>query len=250
VDRFCEQIVYQHRGKVKITLLADHGHNMADGKRVSFRKSLESAGFRVSRRLETDRDVIPVKYGLVTYAAFYTNNPAGVADVLLQDPATSLACYPVGDAIQVRTVNGCALIRCENNRFSYTTEKGDPLLLNGIMETLRLQGTVEEGGFVEDRVLFEATEGHVYPDALRRIWQAFHGLVEHPADLVVCLQDGWYHGSASFDAMSGDIVSTHGSLNQINSNTFVLTMLGPLPPVMRLEEVLPELEKQKESRSR
>jgi hypothetical protein len=39
------------------------------------------------------------------------------------------------------------------------------------------------------------------------------------------------------------VSSTHGSLNGINSTTFVMTMLGDLPPALRSREVLPALEK-------
>ena len=37
------------------------------------------------------------------------------------------------------------------------------------------------------------------------------------------------------------VASTHGSLNQPDSMTFAMTMLGELPPALRLEEVMPNL---------
>jgi len=67
--------------------------------------------------------------------------------------------------------------------------------------------------------------------------------VKKPADLIVCLRDGWVHGSKFFYTMIGGATSTHGSLNQLNSATFVITMLGNLPPALRPEEVMPALDK-------
>ncbi|HPY77959.1 MAG TPA: hypothetical protein PLQ45_08970, partial [Anaerohalosphaeraceae bacterium] len=174
--------------------------------------------------------------------AFYTHNPAPVADALLASPAAALACYPTPQGVCVRTRDGSALISYHDGRYRYAPDSGDPLQLNPILDNLRQQGLIAEDGFIEDRVLLDATQNHIYPDPLRRIWLAFHGLVQHPADLIICLHDGWYHGSASFDRLSGGAVSTHGSLNQINSTTFVLTMTGPLPPALRLEEIMPALQ--------
>ena len=66
--------------------------------------------------------------------------------------------------------------------------------------------------------------------------------MQKPADLIVCLKDGWCHGSGVFDLLIGGATSTHGSLNQLNSATFLLTMQGATPPALRLEEIMPILE--------
>ena len=243
IDRFCEEIVYERRGRVKISLLADHGHNMSGRGRVSFTKRLEKAGFRVRNSLEELRDVVTIKYGLVTYAAFHTHQPAAVAHVILQDPAASIACYPQDDAVIVQAIDGKAGIFHKNGRYRYRSDIGDPLMLLPILNQLKKQGKIDDDGYVEDRDLFDATVTHEYPDPLRRIWQAFHGLVKKPADLIVCLRDGWVHGSKFFYTMIGGATSTHGSLNQLNSATFVITMLGNLPTALRPEEVMPALDK-------
>ncbi len=242
IDRFCEEIVFERQGRVKITLLADHGHNMSGRGRLSFTKRLEKAGFRVRDSLEDLRDVVTIKYGLVTYASFYTHQPAAVAHVLLQDPATTIACYPQEDAVIVQTIAGRAKVFHKNGRYRYQVEFGDPLLLLPILTQLQEQGKIDKDGYIEDRALFDATVTHEYPDPLHRIWQAFHGLVKKPSDLIVCLRDGWVHGSKFFYTMIGGATSTHGSLNRLNSTTFVITMLGELPPALRPEDVMPALE--------
>ena len=241
VDQLCEQIFYERRGQVQITLLADHGHHMSGRGRVSFKELLKENGYCLTDRLKESTDVVTVEYGLVTYAAYFTADPAGVAKVLLQDQVTTIACYPQKDAVVLRSIDGMALLRHENGRYSYDVKKGDPLQLKNIIEQLRQQGKIDKDGFIDDQALFDATIKHIYPDPLRRIWLAFNGMVQKPADLIVCLKDGWVHGSKFFEVMIGGATSTHGSLNQINSVTFALTTMGSLPEAMRLEEIMPAL---------
>ncbi len=245
IDQLCEQIVYQRHGRVKITLLADHGHNMSGRGRVSFRHVLEKAGYHLTDKLVKPKDVVTVEYGLVTYAAYFTKDPAGVARALLTDPATTIACYPQGNAVVVQTIRGLARVRYRpsDNRYSYETQYGDPLQLKTIIKRLRQQGKVDSDGFIDDRAMLDATATHIYPDPLHRVWEAFHGLVKEPADLIVCLKDGWVHGSEFFNVMIGGAASTHGSLNQINSMTYVLTMLGKLPPIIRVDDFMGDITK-------
>ena len=250
IDQLCEQIVHERRGRVKFTLLADHGHSMSGRGRVSFKQLLEENGYNLNNRLENPNDVVTVEYGLVTYAAFHTNVPAKVAAVLLTDPVVTLACYPVTKKttagrdidIVVQSIDGKAVIRRASGRYSYDIEYGDPLELLDIISRLRQAGQVNRDGFIDDRALFEATVHHVYPDPLRRVWMSFNGLVQQPADLLVCLKDEWVHGSMLFHTLINKAASSHGSLNQLNSMTFAMTMLGELPEAMRLHEVMPAVE--------
>jgi len=243
VDRLCEQLVYERRGRVKLSLFADHGHNMTRCRRVSLKSYLAKAGFHVTNSLRKPEDVVVIEYGLVTYAALYTKDPAGVSQALLEHPAVELACYPQGDKIVVRDAKGEATIEHKDGRYRYRLVRGDPLELRGIIEQLGDRGKVTADGFVDDRALFEATVTHIYPDPLARIWLAFHGLVRWPPDLLVSLRDGYVNGSKMFNFFIGGVTSTHGSLNRVNSTTFAMSMLGELPPAMRLEEVFPALER-------
>ncbi len=242
VDRLCEQIVHERRGRVKITVTADHGHNLTENRRVSFRKLLTENGFRVRKSLDGPRDVAIMSYGLVTYAAMFTDDPAAVAECLLRHPDVEFACYPVGETLVVRDRAGEAVIRELAGELSYDTHAGDPLGLEPILADLREAGLVAPDGAIDADALFSATVMHKYPDPVARLWRAFHGLVDHPADLIVNLRDGACHGSKFFNTMLGRVASTHGSLNNVNSTTFVLTTLGELPPALRASGVLPALE--------
>jgi hypothetical protein len=243
VDRLCEQIIYERRGRVQLTLVADHGHNLVENRRISFRKTLEAGGYRQTKSLRKPGDVVTVGYGLVTYASFFTSDPAGVAGCLLGLEDVEFACYPVDDAIIVRDRSGEARITRRASGFTYDSGNGDPLKLAEIVEHLRDAGSVSADGEIEPTALFEATLDHQYPNPLERIWGAFHELVEYPPNLIVNLRNGACYGSRFFHAMIGRVSSTHGSLNRRSSTTFVLTTLGELPPAMRSLQVLPELER-------
>ncbi|MFQ6049185.1 MAG: hypothetical protein ACE5K7_07465, partial [Phycisphaerae bacterium] len=243
IDRLCQQIVYRHRGNVKLTLLADHGHNLTPNRRISFKRLLRQMGYHLATTIKGPADVVVIEYGLVTYAAIYTDDPAGVADVVLDHPAVDLVTYPQDRDIVVRDRTGQARIRKIGSRYRYDIDRGDPLRLKPVLAQLASQGKVSPDGLIDDRALFQATIEHIYPDPLARIWLAFHGLVKHPPDLIVSLRDGYCHGSKLFDFVIGGSASTHGSLNRINSTTFVMTTLGPLPPALRPGDVLPTLDR-------
>ncbi len=197
----------------------------------------------MTKRLDGPRDVVIVEYGLVTYAALYTSDPAGVSAALLEHRAIDLACYPQGDWVVVRNAQGEARVGYRDGRYRYEARDADPLALARIIEQLGDRGKITPDGYIDDRALFEATVAHVYPDPLSRIWLAFHELVRWPPDLIVSLRDGYAHGSKLFDLAIGGAVSTHGSLNRANATTFVLSMLAELPPAVRLEQVLPALDR-------
>lgn len=242
LDRLCAQVVHERRGLVKITLLADHGHNLVRGRRVSFREQLEACGYHRRKSLHGPRDVVTISYGLVTYAAFFTDDPAGVAACLVQHADVEFASYPHHDAIIVQDADGYATITRGAAGFAYDATRSDPLRLRPILATLEAGGHRAPSGEYDQDVLFAATVMHDYPDPLRRIWDAFYTLVDNPPDLIVNLHDGACHGSRLFDVMIGGVQSTHGSLNRINSTTFVMTMLGELPEALPTPAVLPSLE--------
>lgn len=241
IDRYCQQLVYEHQGRVMITLLADHGHTMQRCYRVDFRDVLAAGGYRLTRRLEQSGDVVAISYGLVTCMAFHTNDAAGVAEVLVGDPRVSVAAWLDDNAVMVADFTGRARIEHDGSRYRYIMETGDPLRLTEILDRLRGQGLVDAEGWIDDADLFRATVDAPYPDAVKRLWEAFNGLVRYPSDLLVSLADGWCTGNGGFAVALGKFASTHGSLNYVNSMTFAMTTWGDLPETMRLEEVMPAI---------
>lgn len=242
VDRLCQQIVHERRGRVKLSILADHGQGLKRCRRVSFGKYLKDYGYRLGSRLQSDRDAVTIEYGIVTYAAFFTKTPAGLADVLRRHEAVELTFHKSGPDVVVMNREERAVIARADGGFRYDARDGDPLKISPIIVRLREQGKVSPDGVINDRALFEATATHVYPDAVRRAWFAFNGLTRISPDVIASLYNGYSHGGAFFDLMIGGVSSTHGSIDQLSSTSFVLTMRGPLPPALRLEDALQALD--------
>lgn len=246
VERLCEKIMYERHGRCRFTLVADHGHNLVEGQFFDMEKSLKSQGFRITQKLTRHGDVVVIGYGLVTNSALYTDEPDEVAKALVgyYDPI-DMAVYPLRvdnqRKIVIRTREALAYVSCAGNGYRYEAQRGDPLELMPIIEELKAAGKVDAEGVIDDRAFFDATVDHRYPDALARVWRTFHGMAQYPPDLVVTLRDGWFAGDVGF-ARSIKVKSTHGSLNRINTLTFMMTTIGPLPPAMRINEVLENLQ--------
>jgi hypothetical protein len=246
VDRLCERLTFERRGRIRFTLMADHGHDLVPAHRVRYDDALRKAGYRLTDRLRGPKDVVWAQYGLVSCGVFHTDDPQGVAGALLDVPGTDLVMMPVpegpagpaGPAVIVRSRTGTAAIRRTDTGFVYEPQHGDPLKLESILERLRSEGKVGPDGSVADREWLTATADHEYPDPLRRIWVAFHGLVQNPADVLVSFREGYFCGSKLFSLVV-DVASTHGSLSRRGAITFALSNHAPLPPLMRIEDLAP-----------
>jgi hypothetical protein len=240
VQQLCLQVLYERQGAVKISLMADHGHNLRESTNVHLEEVLREAGFRPGDEVRGDDDVVVELNGLVTYAGVHTRRPARVAAALVARDPVELAIYQEGEAVVVRDAEGSARIECREGRLKYTPADQDVLGYGWVVDRLAAAGKVRDG-FVADDDWFAATVDHPWPDAPRRIWDAFHGrTASHPAVMVV-MRDGWCAGLERFEKVVR-MASTHGGLNQVNSATFVMTMTGRTSGPLRTGEVLGVLE--------
>ena len=226
-ERLCLQLLYERHGAIKMSMMADHGHNLMQSKNVPVSQWLTSAGLHPSDSLRRDDDVVLEVNGLVTYAGVQTTQPTRVADALLSHPQVELAIYMQGDRVIVRDATHFAAIDCRDGRVGYTPIDGDVL------------GYVPlHTGFATDEDWLSNTADDHWPDLPRRIWDAFHRTAVVPPRVMFTLKDGYCAGLKQFESFI-DMASTHGGLNQINSATFVMTMCAdrPLGP-MRSRDVL------------
>ena len=243
VDRLSHQLVAESRGLVKITVLADHGHTLKRCERIDFRKFLSDKGWRVTDRLSGSRDVVPVEFGLITYASFAAHDRPALAADLIQHKGVRLTFYQEGSAIVVRTRDGKARIERRDDRYRYRASTGDPLQLAPILERLKAEGKVDADGFVADRDLFIATAEHCYPDPLDRLWRAFTAMAENVPDVIADLADGYYAGAAARAAWFDSAASTHGDLERKSSTTFIMSTAGPLSGPLRSRDIPEALER-------
>ncbi len=241
LDRFCQWIVHATRGRARITLMSDHGHNLVRSKRIPLPELLGRAGYRVRETLEKPGDVVVPEFGIVTCAAIHTGEQARVARDVVGFEGIELAAYrDEEDRVVVVGRSGEAVISRKGRTYRYAPTAGDPLEMNAVLSELEARGLASEDDYFEDRVLFEATSDHRYPDAVARLWRAFHGLVEHTPDVLLSVEDGYHCGSA-FMSDVVDLAAAHGNLGPLGSTAFVMSMSGGLPAVVRMEDLRSEL---------
>ena len=244
IEQFCMQLLYERRGAIKISILSDHGHNLTPSTNITsdICETLRRAGFNLADRIKNaSRDVFVEVDGLATYFGVCTTQSKKVADVLLSRPEVQLALYQEGESVMIRDAKSIAAITCHGTSLKYTPITGDVLGYQPLLQRLASEGKVDAAGFVEDQVWLEETRDHEWPDVPRRAWDAFHRQVVNPASVMFTLQDGYCAGYGSLDKWIA-MASTHGGLNQINSDAVIMTMTGPIPTVLRSRDVLPAIE--------
>jgi hypothetical protein len=241
IERMCVQVLYERQGAVKITLMADHGHNLKATANVDLAPSLAKAGFHVTGQLRGPKDVVLELQGLVTYTGVRTNSAAAVAKALAACPQVNLAIFQEGTHLIVRNAHGDALIEQRQHRLRYLPIDYDVLGYEPLIAMLRDSGKVDGDGFISDDDWFSATLDHEYPDGPRRLWDAFHGGAVNPPEVMVTVRDGYAAGRKEFERFI-KMASTHGSLNQVNSASFVMSMTGRVNKPLRTGLVMSVIE--------
>jgi len=241
VERLCLQLLWERQGAIKISILADHGHNLMESEFISFKNILNDAGFRVRDTIESASDIVMDSEGLVNYIGIHTLRPSTVADALLKIPQTQLTFYMAGDRVIVRNAMGSAAIEKKREKLRYVPINADVLGYQPVMDALQASGKMDAEGFASEDAWFSQTADHEWPDAPPQIWNAFHGMVVCTPDLMVTLHDGYHTGFTLFESFI-DMASTHGGLNQINIAAFVLSMTGRANRALRIRDVLKTIE--------
>ena len=239
LDRYCQWIVQHERGRVDITLMSDHGHNLMLSKRIPLPETLERMGYRVTDRLKKPGDVVVPEFGIVTCAALSTREADRVSRDVVSIDGIRLATYldSVRDEVVVIARNGEARIgRTADGRFTYQALRGDPLGLLPILAALTGRSSSDTAMPVDDEALRSATLTSAYPDAVYRLWRAFHGLVSNTPDVLIDVEDGFHCGSP-FMSKVVQLAAAHGNLGQLSTNGFCMTTAGKLTPDLRMEEL-------------
>ncbi len=233
--KLCLRLLHERRGAVRISMMADHGHNFTPTKNVTLDQTLKDAGFRVADRITSDDDVVISINGLVTNASLHTRRPAGVAKALVRNEAIELAIYREGDRTIVRSRDGAAAIETHGERFRYVPIDADVLGYAGV------KVDVDGEGFATEWAWLEATIDHEYPNGPPRIAAAMSRMVVSVPDVIVSVRDGYSTGKLEYEKWI-DMKSTHGGLNQVNCATFVMSMTDRLKGPVLPREVLKVLE--------
>ena len=213
LDKILTEIREYCGNETEIVMFSDHGMNLEKNRRVHLRSALERRGFRV---------VIPA-FGLCSYVALYCDEQVipEVARAVVEVEGVDFAVYKDRESVVVESGRGRA--RIENLR--YVVETGDPLELGHLGHGLRT-----------DKEWFEATASHKYPDAVPNIYKSlFTPRVQHTADVLVSLKDGYYFGWSPFGRFVS-LEATHGNALQSSSNAFLMSTHRQFPAYVRADD--------------
>jgi hypothetical protein len=231
LDKILKEIQEHCGAETEIVLFSDHGMNLEENSRVPLTTELQRRGFQVGSRLanRNRRAVSIPAFGLCSYAAVYCGDAEFVtaaAREIVEIEGVDFVVYRDGSAVAVEGQRGRARIDQRDNSYRYVNKKGDPL---------ELQSVLSDDGFVDDSVLFEKTNKHRYPDVLTNLYKSlFTPRVEHTADILISLKDGYYYGWSPFGRFVR-LAATHGNALQSSSNAFLMSTHRHLPECVRAD---------------
>lgn len=245
------------RGRpLRVILLSDHGNTFGKVEIVvdGLSEALQKAGLRVSKKLKRPEDVLFAAYGIVGYAALFSDpeNAEVIATSLLEVEGVAFTAWNSGESeISILAAEGLARIRWrstpEGRELQYDRQHGDPFGLLGTLTEMQAAGLVDDEGYASREDWFTHTASADYPDGLARLTDALSGTwVTVPATVMVGLQPGYACGGRSVRVgawfKGGHLEGTHGGLDRDSSWGFFLDseLDRVYPPVMRGDRALVE----------
>jgi len=213
LDKILTEIREYCGNETEIVMFSDHGMNLEKNRRVHLRSALQRRGLQV---------VIPA-FGLCSYVAMYCDEQVipEVARAVVEVEGVDFAVYKDRESVVVESERGRS--RIEN--LKYVVETGDSLELGRLGHGLKT-----------DKEWFEATASHKYPDAVPNIYKSlFTPRVQHTADVLVSLKDGYYFGWSPFGRFV-NLEATHGNALQSSSNAFLMSTHRHFPAYVRADD--------------
>ncbi len=244
---------------LQIVLFSDHGFYWDKLKKIDIsevEERLSNMGLKLSEDLKYDNHVVAITWGNISGGDFYTfeKQIPQVASMLIDIEGVDLVNYKIGDKIFVSANRNGIFTLAEvvyspdGKNFSYRALAGDPLGYLPLQEELKKEGKLNQEGFASEKDWFAKSNAHQYPDALYRLWDAYYGLVQNPATLLISTHENYEFGDelTRFGAsLRGGMHGTHGALAIHSSSSFLATTNSSvsLPPVLRYDQALVPFEK-------
>jgi hypothetical protein len=217
LDEILTEIRDHCGSETEIVMFSDHGMNLEENKRVPLKATLAQRGFRV---------VIPA-FGLCSYVAIYCDEQMmpEVARATVEVEGVDFAVYKDREEVVVECDRGQGRIEHQSDSYKYFTVTGDPFDLRQV-----------EHGLRTDKSWFEETASHKYPDAVPNVYKSlFSPRVQHTADILVSLKDGYYYGWSPFGKFV-NLLATHGNALQSSSNAFLMSTHRQFPAYVRADD--------------
>lgn len=241
MDEYLKRMIVRYRETrnepLRVILYSDHGFHYTSLKSVSFaelKKKLRKKGFRLNSRLENDRDIVTVPYGLLSAGIFYTKpqHRAALAKVLGDVGGVDLVFWHnenKKEIFMLRKDGELAKFEYKSPTLCrYVGLKGDPLNYNDMLDKYDFK----KNAWLPEKTWFEMTWKHDYPDAGFRLYDAFFNLVENSASIMISTKKNYQYGSVA--ARLGTIAKlghkgTHGGLFREPSWGVIMTNDLPSP---------------------
>ena len=221
---------------LQILMLSDHGHNHAGaGHRVKIQAFLEKAGYKITQSIVNSNDVVLPTAGIEDWVEIH-NAPAETERLARQiahlEGVDVLAARLQTNRFLVMNSKGeRAMIEWNpaKNAFRYATEEGDPLNYRPVVAALQQKNLLGTDGFATSDDWMVATMTNRYPLALERIVRGLTSITLNPATILISLDN--QHVNAGWLVKEGSRLenygSTHGALDDINSDGIVLSNFAP-----------------------
>ncbi|MCA1578806.1 MAG: alkaline phosphatase family protein [Acidobacteria bacterium] len=218
LDKILKEIQSYCGAETEIVMFSDHGMNLEENRRVALASTLRRRGFQV---------VIPA-FGLCSYVALYCRDEQRIPDVAMASveiEGVDLAVYKDRGAAVIESDRGQARIEADEEGLKYVVGSGDPLALGRFDHESKT-----------DKGWFEQTANHQYPDAVPNIYKSlFTPRVQHTADVLISLKDGYYYGWSPFGRFV-KLLATHGNALQSSSNAFLMSTHREFPAYVRADD--------------
>jgi len=225
LDKILREIRDHCGSETEIVMFSDHGMNLEENRRVPLKSTLARCGFQV---------VIPA-FGLCSYVAIYCDEQIipEVARATVEVEGVDFAVYKDRQEVVIESERGRGRIERQSECFRYLVESGDPLALGLLEGDFKADS---KAGSKTDKEWFEETASHKYPDAVPNIYKSlFTPRVQHTADILVSLKDGYYYGWSTFGKFV-NLLATHGNALQSSSNAFLMSTHRQFPAYVRADD--------------
>ena len=223
---------------LEILILSDHGNNH-DGpcRRVEVRSFLRKAGYRIAKSIQSPKDIVLPTVGIESWVELH-NSPAETGRLLQLlshlegvDILTARVPGQTNRFIVMSSRGERAFIDWDSakNSYRYSTETGDPIHYQWVVEALSKKNQLDANGFAGADAWMAETLAHYYPLAPERIVRGHTRVTLNPASILISLGSGYVHAGWLVKKASGLVKfgGTHGALDDLNSNGILLSSFVP-----------------------
>jgi hypothetical protein len=223
---------------LQVLILSDHGHNHAGSvKRVQVVSFLKNAGYEITESIKNPKDVVLPTTGIESWVEIH-NAPAET-ETLMQllthlkgtDLVTGRDPNQPNHFFVMNAEGERAIIEWNpaKNAYRYSMEQGDPLNYRPVADALARKGLLDAGGFATADAWMSATLTNRYPLALERIVRGLTRVTLNPATILISLDNHYVHSGwlIKKGADLSTFGSTHGGLDNLNSDGIVLSNFAP-----------------------